>query len=86
MRCVSSGRTCDGYASNFRIKVGIGSTSYAKSPSTPSYQSNKPPVTFPRSEYVNYLARRFTIKPVPAMGANHNTGISYEAEASHISI
>lgn len=81
MRCVSSGRTCDGYASNFRIQVGVGSKSCAKSPSTPSYQSNKPPVTFLSSEYINYLARRFTIKPVPAMDANDDRGISYEAEA-----
>ncbi|KAK1240992.1 hypothetical protein MKX08_000966 [Trichoderma sp. CBMAI-0020] len=81
MRCVSSGRTCDGYASNFRINVGIGPEQYATSLSTPSYQSNKPLVTFPNPAYVDYLARRFTIKPVPAMDTNYDTAISYEAEA-----
>lgn len=81
MRCVSSGRTCDGYASNFRINIGVGSKSSATGPSTPSYQSNKPLVTFPSPKYVEYLARRFTIKPIFVIGASHDTGISYEAEA-----
>ncbi|RFU75441.1 zn2 cys6 dna-binding [Trichoderma arundinaceum] len=51
------------------------------SPSIPSFQSKNPPVIFPNPKYVEYLARHFTIKPVPAMDASNGTGISYEPEA-----
>lgn len=35
----------------------------------------------PSSEHVQYLARHFTIKPVPVMGLRYATGINYESEA-----
>ncbi|KAH6632920.1 hypothetical protein C7974DRAFT_162188 [Boeremia exigua] len=84
MRCTTTGRTCDGYPSNFRVvasaQTTIPSEVTLREPPNPSPW----PLLLgrlPSPEQVRYLARHFTIKPVPEMGMSYETGMSYESEA-----
>ncbi|OAL54652.1 hypothetical protein IQ07DRAFT_676666 [Pyrenochaeta sp. DS3sAY3a] len=80
-RCFTTGRKCDGYQSNFRFFV---SSENAPIETRSSIDYSRLPIEMmhvPSSEHVQYLARHFTIKPVPVMGLRYATGISYESEA-----
>ena len=69
-RCVTTGRKCDGYKSNFRVSSGpVVST---------RIQSNNGTFSEPQ---VLYLSRHFTIKPRPIVGTSYESGINYETEA-----
>lgn len=95
-RCISTGRTCDGYRSNFRVSVApdflaltttaalvttLHPTSSSSFSTLSYYQPSGIGILTPTPEHIQWLATHFTIKPPASIGMAYGNGISYEAEA-----
>ncbi|KAL9485429.1 hypothetical protein ACSS6W_004218 [Trichoderma asperelloides] len=65
----------------FDIKSSLLSVSLTCRANVPVIKNPNPLVIFADPNYVEYLARHFTIKLVPATGVNYDAGKSYELEA-----
>ncbi|PVI01753.1 hypothetical protein DM02DRAFT_654231 [Periconia macrospinosa] len=95
-RCISTGRTCDGYRSHFRVSTAPGFSPVTVTTTTAAlitvanptslplsiYPPSGVGISFPSPSQIQYLAAHFTIKPTASMGAGPNAnGINYELEA-----
>ncbi|CAI6335536.1 unnamed protein product [Periconia digitata] len=97
-RCISTGRTCDGYRSNFRVSMAPGFTAVtttaalvpAQNAPSPAfsmlsiYQPREVDMSYPSVAQIQHLAMRFTIKPAAPINTNYGAGISYEQEAQAV--